>query len=113
MSSAIIESYTEHINRFKLVLLASQRAYELSIEMNQASSMSNNHKSTTISLHEITEGKVDLHKLFDSLVLKFKKHVSNVANAYSSDSFAAQSQEGGSKYSFSNLSGSDSNKSDS
>ncbi len=60
-------------NRFKLVLLASQRAREISAGA-PLSVERDNDKNPVVALREIAEETVDREKLYDSLVTSLQKH---------------------------------------
>ncbi|MCV3769355.1 MAG: DNA-directed RNA polymerase subunit omega [Wolbachia pipientis] len=84
MAESIIEKCTSQVsNRFKLVLLASQRTHDLNTGAStpiQAVKF-NNHKNTIISLYEIAEKQIDIHELFNLLVHRCKGYMKgNISN---------------------------------
>ncbi|QOD37910.1 DNA-directed RNA polymerase subunit omega [Candidatus Wolbachia massiliensis] len=88
MAESVIEKCTEQVdNRFKLVLLASQRTHDLNTGASnpiQAAKFKG-HKNTIISLNEIAEKQVDTHELFSLLVGRCKEYMKgNTSNVYSS-----------------------------
>ncbi|GFT91650.1 DNA-directed RNA polymerase subunit omega [Nephila pilipes] len=71
MAESIVEKCTEQVsNRFKLVLLASQRTHDLNTgASNPVQTVQfKDHKNTIVSLYEIAEKQVDTHELFNLLV---------------------------------------------
>ncbi|WFW29723.1 MAG: DNA-directed RNA polymerase subunit omega [Wolbachia endosymbiont of Menacanthus eurysternus] len=78
MAESIIEKCTEYINnRFKLVLLASQRTRDLNTGVgNPVEAIRfKYHKNTVISLCEIAEGQVDIYELFSFLVNRCREYM--------------------------------------
>ena len=61
-------------NRFKLVLLASQRARDLSAGTAPTLEREND-KNPVIALREIAESTIDLEELHDSLIFVLQKYV--------------------------------------
>ncbi|WP_343288616.1 DNA-directed RNA polymerase subunit omega [Wolbachia endosymbiont of Encarsia formosa] len=90
MVESIVEKCVEQVhNRFKLVLLASQRTHDLSTGASDPVEMVKfkGHKDTIVSLYEIAEKKVNTHELFNLLVKRCKEYMKgNTNNAYSSSS---------------------------
>lgn len=89
MAESIVEKCIERVsNRFKLVLLASQRTHDLNTGASnpiQAAKFKG-HKNTIVSLHEIAGKQVDTHKLFSLLVGRCKEYMKgNMNNVYSSN----------------------------
>ncbi|KDB19319.1 DNA-directed RNA polymerase subunit omega [Wolbachia endosymbiont of Glossina morsitans morsitans] len=89
MAESIVEKCIELVsNRFKLVLLASQRTHDLNTGASnpiQAAKFKG-HKNTIVSLHEIAGKQVDTHELFSLLVGRCKEYVKgNMNNVYSSN----------------------------
>ena len=75
MIESIVEKCVEQVhNRFKLVLLASQRTHDLSTGASDSVEMVKfkDHKDTIVSLYEIAEKKVNTHELFNLLVKRCK-----------------------------------------
>jgi DNA-directed RNA polymerase subunit omega len=89
MAESIVEECTELVsNRFKLVLLASQRTHDLNTGASNPvrTVQFKDHKNTIVSLHEIAEKQVDTHELFNLLVGRCKEYMKgNMNNVYSSD----------------------------
>lgn len=89
MAESIVEKCTEQVsNRFKLVLLASQRTHDLNTgASNPVQTVQfKDHKNTIVSLHEIAEKQVDTHELFNLLVSRCKEYMKgNMNNVYSSN----------------------------
>ncbi|MDR2046269.1 MAG: DNA-directed RNA polymerase subunit omega [Rickettsiales bacterium] len=89
MAESIVEECTEQVsNRFKLVLLASQRTHDLNTgASNPVQTVQfKDHKNTIVSLHEIAEKQVDTHELFNLLVGRCKEYMKgNMNNVYSSN----------------------------
>ncbi|MGL9758208.1 MAG: DNA-directed RNA polymerase subunit omega [Wolbachia sp.] len=89
MAESIVEKCTERVsNRFKLVLLASQRTHDLNTGASNPvqTAQFKDHKSTIVSLHEIAEKQVDTHELFNLLVGRCKEYMKgNMNNVYSSN----------------------------
>ncbi|WP_349967659.1 DNA-directed RNA polymerase subunit omega [Wolbachia endosymbiont of Armadillidium arcangelii] len=87
MVESIAEKCVEQVhNRFKLVLLASQRTHDLSTGTSDPVQMVKfkGHKDTIVALYEIAEKKVDTHELFNLLVKRCKEYMKgNMNNAYS------------------------------
>lgn len=74
MAEFIIEKCIEQVsNHFKLALLASQRAHDLSTGAGQTSKVGK-HKSTVMALCEIAEKKVSVNELFSLLVKRCKEY---------------------------------------
>lgn len=90
MVESIVEKCVEQVhNRFKLVLLASQRTHDLSTGASDPVEMVKfkGHKDTIVSLYEIAEKKVNTHELFNLLVKRCKEYMKgNTNDAYSSSS---------------------------
>ncbi|WP_375316749.1 DNA-directed RNA polymerase subunit omega [Wolbachia endosymbiont (group A) of Opomyza germinationis] len=89
MAESIVEKCIERVsNRFKLVLLASQRTHDLNTGASnpiQAAKFKG-HKNTIVSLHEIAGKQVDNHELFSLLVGRCKEYMKgNMNNVYSSN----------------------------
>ncbi|WP_395462828.1 DNA-directed RNA polymerase subunit omega [Wolbachia endosymbiont of Cantharis cryptica] len=89
MAESVVEKCIEQVNnRFKLVLLASQRTHDLNTGASnpiQAVKFKG-HKNTIISLYEIAERQVDTHELFSLLVDRCKEYMKgNMSNVYSSN----------------------------
>ncbi|WP_353280677.1 DNA-directed RNA polymerase subunit omega [Wolbachia endosymbiont (group B) of Cyclophora punctaria] len=86
MVESIVEKCVEQVhNRFKLVLLASQRTHDLSTGASDPVEMVKfkDHKDTIVSLYEIAEKKVNTHELFNLLVKRCKEHMKgNTDNTY-------------------------------
>lgn len=86
MIDSIVEKCVEQVhNRFKLVLLASQRTHDLSTGASDPVEMVKfkDHKDTIVSLYEIAEKKVNTHELFNLLVKRCKEHMKgNTDNTY-------------------------------
>ncbi|WP_353288643.1 DNA-directed RNA polymerase subunit omega [Wolbachia endosymbiont (group A) of Pogonocherus hispidulus] len=89
MAESIVEKCTEQVsNRFKLVLLASQRTHDLNTgASNPVQTVQfKDHKNTIVSLYEIAEKQVDIHELFNLLVGRCKEYMKgNMNNVYSSN----------------------------
>ncbi|MGL9779132.1 MAG: DNA-directed RNA polymerase subunit omega [Wolbachia sp.] len=89
MAESIVEECTEQVsNRFKLVLLASQRTHDLNTGASNPvqTAQFKDHKNTIVSLHEIAEKQVDTHELFNLLVGRCKEYMKgNMNNVYSSN----------------------------
>ncbi|WP_265034658.1 MULTISPECIES: DNA-directed RNA polymerase subunit omega [unclassified Wolbachia] len=89
MAESIVEKCTEQVsNRFKLVLLASQRTHDLNTGASNPvqTAQFKDHKNTIVSLHEIAEKQVDTHDLFNLLVGRCKEYMKgNMNNVYSSN----------------------------
>lgn len=89
MAEYIVEKCTEQVsNRFKLVLLASQRTHDLNTGASNPvqTAQFKDHKNTIVSLHEIAEKQVDTHDLFNLLVGRCKEYMKgNMNNVYSSN----------------------------
>ncbi|WP_341817150.1 DNA-directed RNA polymerase subunit omega [Wolbachia endosymbiont (group A) of Agelastica alni] len=89
MAESIVEKCTEQVsNRFKLVLLASQRTHDLNTGASNPvqTAQFKDHKNTIVSLHEIAEKQVDTHELFNLLVGRCKEYMKgNMNNVYSSN----------------------------
>lgn len=89
MAESIVEKCTEQVsNRFKLVLLASQRTHDLNTgASNPVQTVQfKDHKNTIVSLYEIAEKQVDTHELFNLLVGRCKEYMKgNMNNVYSSN----------------------------
>ncbi|MFP3016043.1 MAG: DNA-directed RNA polymerase subunit omega [Wolbachia sp.] len=89
MAEFIVEKCTEQVsNRFKLVLLASQRTHDLNTGASNPvqTAQFKDHKNTIVSLHEIAEKQVDTHELFNLLVGRCKEYMKgNMNNVYSSN----------------------------
>ncbi|GFY65260.1 DNA-directed RNA polymerase subunit omega [Trichonephila inaurata madagascariensis] len=89
MAEFIVEECTEQVsNRFKLVLLASQRTHDLNTGASNPvqTAQFKDHKNTIVSLHEIAEKQVDTHELFNLLVGRCKEYMKgNMNNVYSSN----------------------------
>ncbi|UPA54601.1 DNA-directed RNA polymerase subunit omega [Wolbachia pipientis] len=89
MAESIVEECTEQVsNRFKLVLLASQRTHDLNTGASNPvqTAQFEDHKNTIVSLHEIAEKQVDTHELFNLLVGRCKEYMKgNMNNVYSSN----------------------------
>lgn len=89
MAESIVEECTEQVsNRFKLVLLASQRTHDLNTGASNPVQIAQfkDHKNTIVSLHEIAEKQVDTHELFNLLVGRCKEYMKgNMNNVYSSN----------------------------
>ncbi|OEY86887.1 DNA-directed RNA polymerase subunit omega [Wolbachia pipientis] len=87
MTEFIVEKCIEQIsNRFKLVLLASQRAHDLSIGSGQVA-RSKNHKSTIVALYEIADKKVSANDLFNLLVGRCKEYMQGNLGHYSHNEY--------------------------
>lgn len=89
MAESIVEKCIERVsNRFKLVLLASQRTHDLNTGASnpiQAAKFKG-HKNTIVSLREIAGKQVDTHELFSLLVGRCKEYMKgNMNNVYSSN----------------------------
>ncbi|WP_264338722.1 DNA-directed RNA polymerase subunit omega [Wolbachia endosymbiont (group A) of Cheilosia soror] len=89
MAKSIVEKCIERVsNRFKLVLLASQRTHDLNTGASnpiQAAKFKG-HKNTIVSLNEIAGKQVDTHELFSLLVGRCKEYMKgNMNNVYSSN----------------------------
>ncbi|QXK92078.1 DNA-directed RNA polymerase subunit omega [Neoehrlichia mikurensis] len=75
MKKTTIEDCSYHSNnRFKLVILASQRAHELSSGSHSITDYQSS-KNTVIALHEITEQKLNINSLFNLAVQRCKKYL--------------------------------------
>ncbi|OAM01688.1 DNA-directed RNA polymerase subunit omega [Wolbachia endosymbiont of Dactylopius coccus] len=89
MAESIVEECTEQVsNRFKLVLLASQRTHDLNTGASNPvqTAQFKDHKNIIVSLHEIAEKQVDTHELFNLLVGRCKEYMKgNMNNVYSSN----------------------------
>lgn len=89
MGEFIVERCIEQVsNRFKLVLLASQRTHGLNTGANDLVQIAKfkDHKNTIISLYDIAENRVDVHELFDSLVNRCKEYMKeNINKVHSND----------------------------
>ncbi|WP_265026106.1 DNA-directed RNA polymerase subunit omega [Wolbachia endosymbiont (group A) of Bibio marci] len=89
MAESIVEKCTEQVsNRFKLILLASQRTHDLNTGASNPvqTAQFKDHKNTIVSLHEIAEKQVDTHDLFNLLVGRCKEYMKgNMNNVYSSN----------------------------
>lgn len=89
MAESIVEECTQQVsNRFKLVLLASQRTHDLNTGASNPvqTAQFKDHKNTIVSLHEIAEKQVDTHELFNLLVGRCKEYMKgNMNNVYSSN----------------------------
>ncbi|WP_341823655.1 DNA-directed RNA polymerase subunit omega [Wolbachia endosymbiont (group A) of Agelastica alni] len=89
MAEFIVEKCTEQVsNRFKLVLLASQRTHDLNTGASNPvqTAQFKDHKNTIVSLHEIAGKQVDTHELFSLLVGRCKEYMKgNMNNVYSSN----------------------------
>ncbi|WP_375603919.1 DNA-directed RNA polymerase subunit omega [Wolbachia endosymbiont of Anurida maritima] len=89
MAESIVEKCTEQVsNRFKLVLLASQRTHDLNTGASNPvhTAQFKDHKNTIVSLHEIAEKQVDTHELFNLLVGRCKEYMKgNMNNVYISN----------------------------
>lgn len=89
MVESIVEKCTEQVsNRFKLVLLASQRTHDLNTGASNPvhTAQFKDHKNTIVSLHEIAEKQVDTHELFNLLVGRCKEYMKgNMNNVYISN----------------------------
>ncbi|TVS92678.1 DNA-directed RNA polymerase subunit omega [Wolbachia pipientis] len=89
MVESIVEKCVEQVhNRFKLVLLVSQRTHDLNTgASNPVQTVQfKDHKNTIVSLHEIAEKQVDTHELFNLLVGRCKEYMKgNMNNVYSSN----------------------------
>ncbi|KJV68691.1 DNA-directed RNA polymerase subunit omega [Candidatus Neoehrlichia procyonis] len=80
MKKNTIEDCIDHSNnRFKLVILASQRAHELS-SGSHSTTDNKSSKNTVIALHEIAEHKLDSHSLFNLAVQRCKKYLEGFIN---------------------------------
>lgn len=78
MSESVVEKCIEQVsNRFKLVLLASQRAHDLNTGASNPTQITKlkGHKNTIISLSEVAEKQVDTHELFYLLVGRCKEYM--------------------------------------
>lgn len=83
MIESVIEKCTEQVsNRFKLALLASQRAHDLNTGASNPTEMANlkGHKNTIISLCEIAERQVNPQMLFYLLVNRCREYVKGSTN---------------------------------
>ncbi|WP_250294920.1 DNA-directed RNA polymerase subunit omega [Wolbachia endosymbiont of Oedothorax gibbosus] len=89
MVESVVEKCTEQVsNRFKLVLLASQRTHDLNTGASNPvqTAQFKDHKNTIVSLHEIAEKQADTHELFNLLVGRCKEYMKgNMNNVYSSN----------------------------
>ncbi|WP_341807978.1 DNA-directed RNA polymerase subunit omega [Wolbachia endosymbiont (group E) of Neria commutata] len=89
MARSIVEKCIERVsNRFKLVLLASQRTHDLNTGASNPTQVARfkDHKNTIVSLYEIAEKQVDVHELFNLLVGRCKEYMKgNTSNVHSSD----------------------------
>lgn len=89
MDESVVEKCTEQVsNRFKLVLLASQRTHDLNTGASNPvhTAQFKDHKNTIVSLHEIAEKQVDTHELFNLLVGRCKEYMKgNMNNVYISN----------------------------
>ncbi|GHM58333.1 MAG: hypothetical protein sL5_04710 [Candidatus Mesenet longicola] len=75
MADVIIEKCLSHINnRFKLVVLASQRVHCLNTGAEPVITHTKS-KNTTIALNEIASNKLDCHTLFNLVVNRCKKSI--------------------------------------
>ncbi|MDF0607851.1 DNA-directed RNA polymerase subunit omega [Wolbachia endosymbiont of Onchocerca gibsoni] len=86
MAESIIEKCIRQVsNRFKLVLLASQRTHDLNTGASSSIQADEfkGHKNTIISLYEIAERQVNIHELFNLLVSRckgyMKENISNIS----------------------------------
>lgn len=78
MSESVVEKCIEQVsNRFKLVLLASQRAHDLNTGASNPAQVTKlkGHKNTIISLCEIAEKQADTHELFYLLIGRCKEYM--------------------------------------
>lgn len=86
MVESIVEKCVEQVhNRFKLVLLASQRTHDLSTGASDPveTVKFKGHKDTIVSLYEIAEKRVNTHELFNLLVKRCKEYMKgNTGNTY-------------------------------
>jgi DNA-directed RNA polymerase subunit omega len=90
MAESVVEKCVEQVsNHFKLVLLASQRAHDLSIGSCTPTQVTKfkNHKSTVVALHEIAEKKVSVYALFDLLVARCKEYVQGNLSTYNNNGY--------------------------
>lgn len=89
MAKSIVEKCIERVsNRFKLVLLASQRTHDLNTGASNPTQVARfkDHKNTIVSLYEIAEKQVEVHELFNLLVGRCKEYMKgNTSNVHSSD----------------------------
>lgn len=74
-------------NRFKLVILASQRAHELSSGATTLVARKGD-KNTVVALREIASDQLDLSVVFGLAVQRCKKYIEEFANSRSVGSFA-------------------------
>ncbi len=88
MVESIVEKCVEQVsNHFKLVLLASQRAHDLSVGSGAPVQVAKfkNHKSTIVALHEIAEKKVSVYDLFNLLVGRCKEYMQGNLSDHDND----------------------------
>lgn len=77
MARVTVEDCVDKIpNRFDLVMLAAQRARELSAGAQMAVEKDND-KNPVVSLREIAAEKLDLERLSDNLITGLQRHVVN------------------------------------
>jgi len=77
MARVTVEDCVDKIpNRFDLVMLAAQRARELSAGA-QMTVDKDNDKNPVVSLREIAAEKLDLERLSDNLITGLQRHVIN------------------------------------
>ena len=75
MARVTVEDCIEKVeNRFELVLLAAQRARDISVGA-ELQVEKNNDKNPVIALREIAEKNIELHELEAGLVKGLQKHV--------------------------------------
>jgi DNA-directed RNA polymerase subunit omega len=84
MVESVVEECIEQVsNRFKLVLLASQRAHDLNTGASVASSFKG-HKNTTVSLCEIASRQISTHEMFNLLTNRCREYMKkDTSDSYS------------------------------
>ena len=75
MARVTVENCIDKVNdRFELVIVASQRAKEL-YNGSPAMIEKDDDKNTVISLREIEEGKLDISKIKEDVILGFRRNL--------------------------------------